>query len=76
MEKNLLILVIDKEINNVADRFKKAIWREKHHAAGRFYKTAAEAWKYHNRNNCNYHYENEDGNILTSFYNANRKLKQ
>lgn len=51
-------IIIDTELKNIAPRFSKAIWRR--YNVNRGYMTAAEAWKYHKRENCNYRVVNID----------------
>ena len=62
-------IYIEKELVNVAPRFTKAIWRERD--VRTYYDSAAEANLYHKLQNCKYQYEDEDGNVLSRYNNAN-----
>ena len=56
------------ELQNVAPRFKRAIWRKKE--VNRIFSTAKEAAKYYNLKNCNYDFENENGETVRSVRNG------
>lgn len=62
-------IYVETELKNVAPRFTKAIWRK--YDVRRVYNSAKEAKLYHNLQNCNYHYEDEDGNVLKTYNNGN-----
>ena len=53
---------------NVAPRFRSAIWRRKD--VNRIFSSAKEAGKYYNLRNCNYVFENEDGEVIRSVRNG------
>lgn len=61
-------VIILRELQNVAPRFKRAIWRKRE--VNRIFDSAKEAEKYYNLRNCNYDFEDEDGNIVKSVRNA------
>lgn len=61
-------VIILSELKNVAPRFKCAIWRKKE--VNRIFSSAKEAGKYYNLRNCNYVFENEDGEVIRSVRNG------
>lgn len=61
-------VIILSELQNVAPRFRRAIWRKKE--VNRIFPSAKEAGKYYNLRNCNYDFENEAGEIVRSVRNA------
>lgn len=61
-------VIILSELQNVAPRFSRAIWRKKE--VNRIFASAKEAAKYYNLRNCNYDFENEAGEIVKSVRNA------
>lgn len=62
-------IVIDSQLINVASRFRRAIWRERR--VGLSFKSARAARAYgYNLDNCNYYYEDEDGNEIRRYSNA------
>lgn len=61
-------VIILSELQNVAPRFRMAIWRKKE--VNRIFSSAKEAEKYYNLRNCNYDFENEAGEIVKSVRNA------
>lgn len=61
-------VIILSELQNVAPRFRRSIWRQKE--VNRIFSSAKEAGKYYNLRNCNYEFEDEDGNIVKSVRNA------
>lgn len=61
-------VIILSELQNLAPRFKRAIWRKRE--VNRIFSSAKEAGKYYNLRNCNYEFENEDGEIIRSVRNA------
>lgn len=61
-------VIILSELQNVAPRFRRAIWRKRE--VNRIFASAKEAGKYYNLRNCNYDFEDEDGNIVKSVRNA------
>lgn len=63
------IVVIDEVLTNIAPRFSQAIWRQRFD--GHIFSTYKEAReKGYNLKNCNYHFEDEDGNIIRRVNNA------
>lgn len=67
-------LCIESELNNIAPRFKKAIYRYKE--VNRIFNSAKEARKYYNLSRCNYYYYSIDdsGNetVIRKFENARK----
>lgn len=61
-------VIILSELQNVAPRFKRAIWRKRN--VNRVFNSAKEAAKYYNLRNCNYDFEDEDGEIIRSVRNG------
>ena len=61
-------IIILSELQNVAPRFKSAIWRKRE--VNRIFNSAKEAAKYYNLRNCNYDFENEAGEIIRSVRNG------
>ena len=62
-------VVVDVELINISGKFQKASWKRKEvHAV---YQSLKKAKELHKLNNCNYHYINNDGEIIESFINAN-----
>ena len=66
-QPNMKIKVIS-ELNNIAPRFKKAIWRKIE--IGMTYSSKAEAQMYHNLHNCHYAYINDSDEIASEYNNA------
>lgn len=62
-------ITIDTELINVASRFHRAIWRERR--VGYSFNSAREARAAgYNLANCNYYYEDADGNVIRRYNNA------
>lgn len=61
-------VIILSELQNVAPRFKRAIWRKRN--VNRVFTFAKEAARYYNLRNCNYDFEDDDGDIVKSVRNA------
>lgn len=61
-------VIILSELQNVAPRFSRAIWRKRN--VNRVFNSAKEAKKYYNLRNCNYDFEDEDGEIIRSVRNG------
>lgn len=61
-------IIILSELQNVAPRFKRAIWRKKE--VNRIFSSAKEAGKYYNLKNCNYEFEDSDGRVIRRVLNA------
>lgn len=62
-------IVIETELVNVSSRFHRAIWRERR--AGYIFNSAREARANgYNLANCNYYYEDEEGNEIRRYNNA------
>ena len=53
---------LNTELKNIALRFHKPIWRE--YEVNIYYKSVSEMAKIHNIKNCNYQFEDENGNVL------------
>ena len=62
-------VVVDVELINVSGKFQKASWKRKEiHAV---YPSLKKAKELHNLKNCNYHYIDNNGNVVESFIHAN-----
>ena len=62
-------VVVDVELINISGKFQKACWKRKE--IDKIYPSLKKAKELHKLNNCNYHYINNDGEIIESFINAN-----
>ena len=61
-------VIILSELQNVAPRFKRAIWRKRN--VNRVFNSAKEAAKYYNLRNCNYDFVDESGETVKSVRNG------
>jgi len=62
-------VVVDVELINISVKFQKASW--KRWRIDTIYPSLKKAKELHKLNNCNYHYVDDNGEIIESFINAN-----
>ena len=67
MKKYRILVTV--ELVNISGKFQKASWKRKEIQTT--YSSLKKANELHKLNNCNYHYVDDNGEIIESFINAN-----